>query len=66
MRLAFLLPMVLLPVGCIQLPPSMGESIRKSFLDAIARPYRIEAWQRQGKTLEEAERLAAEAEAGHK
>lgn len=58
--------MVLLLDGCIQLPPSVGEDIRKPFLDAIVRSHRIEAYQRQGKSLEEARRLADRDERGSK
>ncbi|WAC18280.1 hypothetical protein OVA24_13655 [Luteolibacter sp. SL250] len=50
--------MIILSCGCLQLPPSTGEGIRKPFLDAVARPHRIEAYQRQGKSRAEAERLA--------
>ncbi|MBX3742422.1 MAG: hypothetical protein KF712_15660 [Akkermansiaceae bacterium] len=66
MKPTILAIMVILSGGCLQLPPSTGESIRKPFLDAISRPHRIEAYQRQGKSPEEAERLAERDEMGNK
>ena len=44
--------------GCFRLPPAVEEDLQKTALDAFARPYRIEAYQRQGKSPKEAERLA--------
>ena len=58
MRLAILGIAIVLLVGCFQLPPAVEEDLQNTALDGFARPYRIEAYQRQGKSLKEAERLA--------
>ena len=58
MRPAILGIAIVLLGGCIPLPPAVGDELQKTTLDAFARPYRIEAYQRQGKNLKEAERLA--------